>query len=147
VNGVVHHTEDDTRGSAECVRMPAVKKNCHVMVPVKEDKGLFVYNNEECIQELTWGLNFGTMKQRHPMKVVLKFERATKSMELVFVQDERTHNSKGKVTTLLISSTIYQLCEDSLCLLPENEASFEYFHLGENNFFHREKICLHSFSL
>lgn len=52
VNGIVHCTENDTRRSAERVRMPAVKKYGHVMIPVKEDARLLVNDKEKCIDKL-----------------------------------------------------------------------------------------------
>mmetsp|Transcript_21836 Transcript_21836/g.32700 ORF Transcript_21836/g.32700 Transcript_21836/m.32700 type:complete len:101 (+) Transcript_21836:557-859(+) len=43
--------------------MPAVKKNCHVMVPVKEDNGLLVDDKEKCIDELR---ELAQTKQHNP---------------------------------------------------------------------------------
>jgi hypothetical protein len=35
--------------------MPAIEQNCNVMVPVKENKGLFVNNDEKSVKQFTVG--------------------------------------------------------------------------------------------
>jgi hypothetical protein len=55
VNRVVHDNEKDSRRRCGNIRMPAIEQNCNVMVPVKENKGLFVNNDEERVKEFTVG--------------------------------------------------------------------------------------------
>jgi len=50
---IVHANEKETKWRGCNIRVPAVKKNSYVMVPMKENQGLFMYDNKERIDKLT----------------------------------------------------------------------------------------------
>lgn len=52
VDAVVHNDEENA-GRRRChVGMVAVQEHRNVVVPVQEDEGLFVYDDEKCVNEL-----------------------------------------------------------------------------------------------
>mmetsp|Transcript_54623 Transcript_54623/g.116047 ORF Transcript_54623/g.116047 Transcript_54623/m.116047 type:complete len:230 (+) Transcript_54623:128-817(+) len=52
VDGVVHGHEEQPRGGGRDVAVPAEEEDGHVMVPVQEDEGLLVHDDEERVQQL-----------------------------------------------------------------------------------------------
>lgn len=49
MNRIVHHHKEDARRRFGDVRMPAVEQDRNMMVPMQEDEGLLVNDDEECI--------------------------------------------------------------------------------------------------
>ncbi len=48
---VIHHDEKQPTGGCGHVGMPAIQEDSNMVVPMKENKGLFMNNNEECIEQ------------------------------------------------------------------------------------------------
>jgi hypothetical protein len=49
---IIHGTEKDSGGTGRYVRMPAVEKDRHVMVPMEKNEFFLVHNNKEGVNEL-----------------------------------------------------------------------------------------------
>ena len=52
MNSIVHHTKNDPHWLGLSPAVPAKDKNSNVMVPMQKEQLLFVYHNEESVNEL-----------------------------------------------------------------------------------------------
>jgi len=51
MDAVIHHNEEESAGRGGDVGMPAVEKDGDVMIPMKKNEGLFVNDDEECVEQ------------------------------------------------------------------------------------------------
>mmetsp|Transcript_11101 Transcript_11101/g.24853 ORF Transcript_11101/g.24853 Transcript_11101/m.24853 type:complete len:250 (-) Transcript_11101:33-782(-) len=98
MNGVVHDAKQNTGGGLVDVGMPAVQENRNVMVPVQQEEGLFVNDNEKGIQELG---KFGQAKELHPQSdgatAKVRFGIETQIF-LPRIRGIEMHNGRGRST-------------------------------------------------
>jgi hypothetical protein len=65
VNTVVHGDKENSWRRGRDIRMPAIKQNRHVMVPMQEDERLLVNNNKEGINKLAVNGREDVRKQKN----------------------------------------------------------------------------------
>lgn len=53
MDGIIHDDKENAGGWHRHVGMPAIKQDGNVMVPMKENERLLVYNDEERVKEFT----------------------------------------------------------------------------------------------